>query len=48
MSSLSLARVCYRGLLRGTKRLETQLGRHGSPDVFTEVREFPFFPPRAV
>jgi hypothetical protein len=44
MSGLSLARVVYRGLLRGTRRLDTQLARHGSNDVFTEVRElsFPF------
>jgi hypothetical protein len=42
MSGLSLARVVYRGLLRGTRRLETQLVRHGAgPDVFPEVRLSP-------
>ena len=36
--TLSLARVLYRGLLRTSRRLDEQIHRHGSVDLFPEAR----------
>jgi ApaG protein len=36
--TLSLGRVLYRGLLRSSKRIDAQIQRHGTVDVFPEVR----------
>ena len=36
--TLSLARVLYRSLLRTSRKLDAQIQRHASVDVFTEVR----------
>tara|TARA_B110000459_G_scaffold165905_1_gene183731 strand:+ start:382 stop:615 length:234 start_codon:yes stop_codon:yes gene_type:complete len=39
--SLSLGRVLYRSLLRSSKRIDAQIQRHGTVDVFPEVRTRP-------
>ena len=35
--TLSLARVLYRSLLRTSRKLDAQIQRHASVDVFTAV-----------
>ena len=39
--TLSLGRVLYRGLLRSGRRIDAQIQRHGTVDVFPEVRPRP-------
>ena len=39
--TLSLGRVLYRGLLRCGRRIDAQIQRHGTVDVFPEVRARP-------
>ena len=41
LMTLSLGRVLYRGLLRSGRRIDAQIQRHGTVDVFPEVRPRP-------